>query len=204
MSQFGNLKHIVDLETLLGYRLSLIDFTSITTEAINYSWGDETELINWIRFKDQKDQYNGNFYTISGSDKNAIENKKKYPLIWLVTPVTAQNQGDIKRFNGVKLIFCSNTTEEWLNSTRWSKHIPMLQGLTDKTIEKLVGGVSIVRERGVLQYSYKTIPKYAVSDNGGSGDESKTLDLWDAVVLEPDLLVNDSCRDEAYFEFCNK
>lgn len=203
MSQFGNLKHIVDLETLLGYRLSQIDYTSITDLDINYSWGDESELISWIKNQDDKTKYSGNFYTISGSDKTPIKKKKKYPLVWLVTPVKGVNTTDIKNFDNVSIIICSNTEKEWLNTTRWKKHIPMLQAIADTIIDNLKGNIRIKRDNGVLQYSYENRPKFSVTEKGGSKDELKTLDIWDAVWLKSDLLVDDSCKDDAYFEFCN-
>lgn len=203
MSQYGNLKHIVDLETMLGYKLSKVDFSSITDDSISYSWGDESELINWIKLKDDKTKYGGNFYTISGTDKVNVNQKKKYPLVWLVTPVLGENQGDIKHFNRVSLIVCTNTTEEWLNSTRWNKHIPMLQAIADNIIDKLKGSVRIVRNNGVLNYSYRTIPKYSVSESGGKESESKALDIWDAVVIDLELIIDSSCRDADYYNFCN-
>lgn len=203
MSQFGNLKHIVDLETLLGYRLSQIDYTSITDQAINYSWGDESELTSWIKNQDDTVKYSGNFYSISGNDKVSIEKRKKYPLVWLVTPVEGENNRDIKNFNNVTIIICSKTEEQWLNASRWKEYIPMLQAIADTIIDNLKGNIRIRRDNGVLKYSYRNLPKYSVSEKGGENDETATLDLWDAVVLNTDLLVDDSCKDEAYFEFCN-
>lgn len=202
MSQFGNLKHIVDLETLLGYNLSLIDFSSITIESINYSWGDESELINWLRLKDKKTQYDGSFYTISGSNKISVLKRKKYPLIWLVTPTTGVNYGDIKHFENVSIIICSNTKEEWLNSTRWKKYMPMLQAIADNVIDKLRGSLRIKIDDNVLQYSFRNVPKYCITEKAGSEDEAIALDWWDAVVIEADLIVDDSCKDEAYYTFC--
>jgi hypothetical protein len=198
MSQFGNLKHIADLETLLGWSLSNINFSNITDEIINYSWGDEKELVKWIHYKDVKTQNSGNLYTISGDVNFPICKRKKYPLVWLNTPVTGNNRNDIKEFSNVQIIVCSNTTEEWLNSTRWTKHIPQLQAIADSIIENLRGAVSIKRDNGILNYNYRTIPNYSVVD------ESKAIDNWDAVVINTDLLINTNCRDESYFNFCNK
>jgi hypothetical protein len=203
MSQFGNLRHIVDLETFLGYSLSLIDYSSITDETITYSWGDESELISWIRSKDKEVQYGGNFYTISGSDKTPIDKRKKYPLVWLVTPVKGVNATDIKNFDNVTIIICTNTEEQWLNATRWKKKMPMLQAIANEIIDRLRGSIRIKRDEGILQYSYRNLPKFAVTEKGGSDDKTATLDLWDAVVITVDLLVDDSCKDDAYFEFCN-
>lgn len=206
MSQFGDLKHIVDLETMLAYRLSQIDYTSITDETINYSWGDESELISWIKNLDDNTKYSGNFYTISGTDKLNIEKRKKYPLVWLVTPVNGVNAGDIKNFDNVTIIICSNTEESWLNASRWKQHIPMLQAIADTIIDNLKGNIRIKRDKGILQYSYRNLPKYSISEKGEKGEnkaETATIDLWDAVILKTDLLVDDSCKDEAYFEFCN-
>lgn len=199
MSQYGNLQHIVDLETLLGYSLSLVDFTSITDETINYSWGDESELVNWIHHKDENISTSGNFYTISGENVIDIDKRTKYPLIWLVTPVRGVSKGDIKDFGNVRIIVASNTQEDWLNSTRWKKRIPMLQAIADKVISGLKSHVKIKREQGQLQYSFMTKPKYSVKET-----ETSTLDLWDAVVIDVSLLVSEFCRDEAYFNFCNQ
>jgi hypothetical protein len=204
MSQYGSLKHIIDLETLLGWRLSKIDFSCITDDSITYSWGDESELINWIRNKDANEQFGGNFYNISGSDSHQINKPTKYPLIWLVTPTTGVNEGDIKRFNGVQLIICKNTTESWLNAARWKEHFPTLQAIADKIIDKLRGDVRIVTENRVLKYSYRNVPKYSVSETGNDTAKQKALDIWDAVVITTDLLTNNSCRCEDYKRFCNK
>jgi hypothetical protein len=125
-------------------------------------------------------------------------------LIWLVTPTTGVNEGDIKRFNGVQLIICKNTTESWLNAARWKEHFPTLQAIADKIIDKLRGDVRIVTENRVLKYSYRNVPKYSVSETGNDTAKQKALDIWDAVVITTDLLTNNSCRCEDYKRFCNK
>lgn len=204
MSQYGKLKHIVDLETVLGWRLSNIDFTSITDKTITYGWGDESELINRIHNKDSNMQFGGNFVTVSGSTTTVVNTPIKYPLIWLVTPVRSVNENDIKRFDNVRLIICTNTEEEWLNSTRWKKYIPMLQAITDNIIDKLRGNIRITRDDGVLQYDYRNVPKYSVGETGGKNAKSKAMDIWDAVVLTTDLIIDDSCMNDSYYEFCNK
>ena len=177
MSQYGKLKHIVDLETLLGYTLNKVDFSDITNDNINYSWGDESELKKWIVLKDEKTSTSGNFYNISGSLKIPVSKQKKYPLIWLVTPVEGRNESQLKSFKNVTIIICENTTEESLNADRWRDKIPTLQAITDKIIDSLRGDLKIAKDRGVLQYSYRNVPKYSIKENGGGKDASKTIDI---------------------------
>ena len=200
MNQLFKLKHIADLETVLGFRLSQIDFSDITEDTINYSWGDEEEVHEWIRHMDASTQFSGNVYTVSGDDKIPVEKRKKYPLIWLVTPIEGRNT-DFKNFDGVNLIICSDTEEQWLNKTRWGKRIPMLQAIADRIIDKLRGNVRIAVEDGNLVYAFRNVPKFSASEKGEG--ENKTIDLWDAVVLNLDLIIDDSCKSEAYYEFCN-
>lgn len=202
MSQFGNLKHIVDLETLLGWRLSKIDFSSVTDCCINYSWGDQKELIKWIHHKDAKQQFEGNFFTISGNSNIPIGKRKKYPLIWLSTPnLTGQSVGTGVMYRNVDIIIATDTKEEYLNSTRWKKHQHFLQAIGNEIIEKLGGGVKVYKDDGVLQYGYANKPNISADS---SGEESKAIDLWDAVVINADLIVNKECRSSEYFNFCNK
>lgn len=195
------LKHIIDLETLLGYKLSKIDFSDVTNENINYSWGDESELISWIKSKDDNSKFGGNFYTIANGVNTLIDKSKKYPLIWLATPVKGENNSDIKRFDNISIIICTNTEFSLLNKDRWGKNIPILQGIADKIIDKLKGSLRIVRNNGVLEYSYRNMPKYGVSETVNS--ENKAIDLWDAVVIETSLIASNSCADEDYFKFYN-
>lgn len=205
MSQYGNLKHIVDLETVLGWKLSNIDFTSITDEAINYSWGDESDLITWIKHKDDKTQFNGSFYSISGEDKIDVSEKSKYPLMWLdSTGFTSENTGIGMRFNNVNLWICSNTDSTWLNSTRWNKKIPKLQALANHVISNLVGDVKIFKDRGVLKYGYRTRGNIGIGESGSKDSKSKALDIWDAVIINMQLVVSKECRSQDYFDFCNK
>lgn len=200
MSQFGELDYIVDLETLLGYRLSQLDFSDITDRAIHYSWGDQSELIRWIKHKDNQAS-SGNFYTVSG-DK--LETGDKYPLIWMVTPVRGDNRQHtdaIKRFDRVTLIICTNTEQEWLNSTRWKKDIPMLQAIANNIIDKLRGQIRLRIVGGSKQYGFSNRPNFCASETVDG--KLKALDRWDAVILDMDLLVDDTCKEKEYFDFCN-
>ena len=198
MSQFGNLKHIVDLENLLAYKLSLIDFSSITNENIDYSWGNEDDLKAWIANDNKNAKGENGFYSIYGSDKTPINERKNNHLIWLVTPITGVNDNDVKVFDNVTIIVCSNVKESVCE-----ERIPLLQAISDTLINKLNGSLRIKREDGVLQYSYMNRPKYAHSLTEKEKCDLKPLDLWDSVILRMDLLANNSCIKEDYFKICN-
>lgn len=174
---------IIPLENLIGKILSENDFTGISpTGKVSYSWGDNIELNQWIKAKDKE---------ILGKRSFAVENIGKYPLIWLVTPIEGITEGlNSQRFNGIKFIIASSSKTEYLNEFREKEIMPRLVGISEKFIEiiKSNKNTSIVKKDGVDSIKFRKIYNYNTGEN-----KNETLDIWDALSLQFDLIINNNC-----------
>lgn len=174
---------IIPLESLIGKILSENDFTGISpTNKVSYSWGDNIELNQWIVDKDKE---------ISGKRSFGVQNIGKYPLIWLVTPIEGSTEGlNSQRFSGAKFIIASKTKPEYLNEFREREIMPDLVKIAEKFIEiiKSHKNTSIVKKNGVDSIKFRKIYNYNTGEN-----ENETLDIWDAISLQFDLIINNNC-----------
>lgn len=174
---------IIPLENLLGKIISEADFTDISpTNRVSYSWGDNIELNQWIVAKDKE---------ISGKRSFGVENIGKYPLIWLVTPIEGITESiNSQKFNGIKFIIASSSKTEYLNEFREKEIMPRLVGISEKFIEiiKSNKNTSIVKKDGVDSIKFRKIYNYNTGEN-----KNETLDIWDAISLQFDLIINNNC-----------
>ena len=108
----------------------------------------------WKNNEDEKKSISSNYYQIAGDQKVSLNHVAKYPLVWLVTPVYGENKLDHVYFRGIKIIICADTKQEWLNKTRWKKHIPMLQAIADHIIDNLRGDLKIEKKKLRIRVFY--------------------------------------------------
>lgn len=179
---------ILPLEQTIGHILSIKqnELSVLSpTKSVSYSWGDQQELSQWILTKNDE---------IAGLRTFGKQNKSKYPLIWLVTPIEGEIQHSENLFEKITFIICCNTKAEWLNSTREKETMQMLTELANLFIEIISSdkNATIIRKDGSNRVKFKKVYNYSVVKNDSS-DESHTLDIWDAITLTFDLKINNNC-----------
>lgn len=171
------------LELVLGAALKKADFSKVSpTRSISYSWGDQQELMQWMVMKDKE---------ISGLRTFGLENRSKYPLIWLVDKYEGKAVNAREHiFTDLKFVVCCDTKAEWLNETRESQTMPVLMRICETFLHVLTENpnLSIKREQGYPVFSYRKIPNYS-----SGGDSNEGADIWDAIVLKFDLITNNNC-----------
>lgn len=181
---------ILDIEKILGFVISGIDFSGISpTGEISYSWGDQDELNQWMVMKDKE---------ISGKRAFGVKNNSKYPLIWMVTPIEGETTCDGNLFADLQLIVAMDTKPEWLNSTRENETMPKLVRIANHLLSGIDQhkNASILKKNGIRKLKFKKIYNYqepSPEQYRDTENRSATLDPWDVVTLKFDLLINDNC-----------
>ncbi len=183
--------YIADIETILGHSIKEIDYSEFTNKAINYHWGSQMELNRWLVAKDKE---------ISGY--NAFdEEANKYPLIWLAHPNKGEHLwGDDFLHRNTKLLFVCKAEPEHFNNTKWNSTMPMLTDLVEITMKGIQRNknTSIQRNNGGLSISYEKLTNYYTSQN-----ESKAIDIWDAIIVTTDLIINTKCLTTKTQQLCD-
>lgn len=189
-------KHIIDLETILAYVIGEATFTSCRP---SYTWGNESQLINWITYKDKQSQL---AYITN-------ELNRKYPLIWLNSPVQGRKQGFYHEFTNVRLIIAQNKRNNeisQLNETIWKNVMPTLSTLSDELIEVIIKSkflkIPTIVGTTDLNLTYRKISNYAQGINGSVNGKTNTIDYWDAIVIDTTLQATENCLKIDLNNYC--
>lgn len=199
-----NRQEIISLESLMAYYLSNIDFSSVYNGTINYSFGDESEVVKWVNNKDVSIQTSGNLYKLGTTEK--VETTK-YPLIWMNSPVLGINSdGSINQFKDVEIIITTLAYDE-LNPDKWRGTMPLVTKIANYLISKFVGYISILEENGIKKFNHRyfadfSIAEYEAFDKGKGSYRSsgKAQDRWDAVKIICDIVATKGCLTDQEIE----
>ncbi|WP_027381869.1 hypothetical protein [Epilithonimonas caeni] len=138
---------------------------------VKFSFGTEKELNVWLQGK-----------------------KEKYPLAWLVYPVTENSDNTpnkIVTYRSMRIIFAINNDSDKLVQTR----VQTTRYILDQVVEKFCKLMTQGKFRKYIwmdrngQHSQKFFPNYSVNSQTDSGQ----IDIWDAIVLECDIYFNPNC-----------
>lgn len=115
-----------------------------------------------------------------------------YPLIYQ----TSNNSKQISHANECEtrlrlVLACQNLDTTLLNENRWAMSYQNILYPLVESIEKIFRGCGIFTWQG--EYELTEFPNY------GNGEENKTADIWDAVVFETTININDSCINTINF-----
>lgn len=170
---------IVDIQSMLKFVIG--DLTFDENYPISFAWGDQLELMQWIKTKDEE----------IASLRAISQNATKYPLVWL-TPTRVRHDNADLRAN-ITLIFAQITEPEWLNATRWNKTMPFLADVSNfvlNTIDKSKHFQIVKTQNYEVNYEY--MPNYSTTN----GKDNEGLDIWDAIVVNFDLIIKLNCLYE--------
>lgn len=173
-----------DLERVLGYLISRMDFSNITDKKVNYHWGDQIELNRYLTWK-------GENIAVKNAIKGQNEQEElKYPLIWLVLPNTGiKGESDWVIHRGTRLVISKNTRSELLNDTRWNVSFLLLSGIANTFLNKINGKFTqIWQSNQIPQVKITKFPLYSINRK-----DNVVIDVWDALVLDLDLIVKTDC-----------
>src|SRR5690606_37309172 len=165
---------------------SVIEYAVLKSNpTIQYGYGNQYELLNYITVGKSKEQQN------SIIDEENPNEFVQYPLVWFV-PSRVYSLGEPEKFrvpNAKIIIAINNPHLDWLNPEReinsFSKLYPLVNSLLDffhknryVTFENQLNPV----------YSFEKAPNYSHVDG-----KNKTIDVWDAIVIEANLKFDINC-----------
>jgi hypothetical protein len=174
-----------DLERVLRYIISKTDFSNICDKPVNYHWGNQQELNRYLIRKGE------NIQSENSIKEPAEEKKYKYPLIWLVLPNTGTKyEADWIIHRKTRLVISKNTKSDLLNDVRWNISFDLLTNIANTLLNKIEGVyMQIYKTTGnIPQVSITKYPNYSTNEK-----ENKTIDIWDALVIDLDLIVKTNC-----------
>lgn len=143
---------------------------------VSYSWGDEKALHKWIEAMNKK----------AVERAIGISTAKKYPLIWLTDGWKAEENVPGFKFKKVSFYIACNSTIEALNENR----VPNFENLYkvgNDLIKELKRWVKV--SEGSVGYFERA--NLSVKERGG--DQAHATDIWDALIVEMDIIVNTNC-----------
>lgn len=165
---------------------------------VQYHYGDQFELLNYLK--------TGKSYSQTNSIKKAGKEKwKQYPLIWFVQPVKTFSTVDKDIFlvrNARLIIALNNPNISWLNSKREKESFSKLEPIAENLLNYF-GRSQYVRFENQKNpiYSFEKAPNYSTTE----GKSNEALDIWDAIVIEANLLLNINClKLENYEKICDE
>lgn len=129
------------------------------------------------------------------------QTKDKYPVIWLVYPVKEiqENVNENKFiYEKLRFIFAINNTIDKLVQTRVQTTRFVLNQIVEKFINLTIQGKIIkylhLNKKSKLLQSFE--PNYSASkptDPASKQVQSGSIDIWDAIVLDLDLIFQPDC-----------
>lgn len=122
------------------------------------------------------------------------ETKDKYPLVWLVYPVTESYTNDVNpwvSYKGTRLIFAINNDSEKSVQTRLQTTKFILNQLTDKFTKLMRNSKfkAFVYIDKTVEIKEKFYPNYSINEQKTSGQ----IDIWDAITFDCDMFLNPNC-----------
>ncbi|WDF45254.1 hypothetical protein PQ459_10120 [Chryseobacterium sp. KACC 21268] len=142
-----------------------------TPAKVKFAFGTEKELNIWLQGK-----------------------KEKYPLAWLIYPVTESSDNTPKKlytYKSLKIIFAINNDSEKLVQTR----VQTTRFILDQIIEKFCKLMTQGKFKKYIwmdknnSHSQKFFPNYSVNSQQDSGQ----VDIWDAIIFECDIYFKPDC-----------
>jgi len=135
---------------------------------VEYSWGNEDALLKWIENQNQKQI----------SRQLGLSETNKYPLIWLVEGWKAKENVPGIKFDKVSIYISCNSSVEALNENRVPNFETLYQIANDFIKQLKTGGFKIAENS----------TEYTERANFGKGSKTETIDIWDTLILELDLI----------------
>lgn len=122
------------------------------------------------------------------------QNKDKYPLVWLVYPVTESynnNPQNFYTYKGARLVFAINNDSDKLVQTRLQTTKFVLNQLIDKFTELMRNShykkfLILDKQVDIKETFY---PNYSVNNQ----KDSTVIDVWDAITFDCDLHLIPNC-----------
>jgi hypothetical protein len=147
----------------------------LNSKPVAYSWGNEDALNKWLIAMNKKQ-----------IDRVLeLDQKGKYPLIWLVEGAKAIEVTAGYKFEKVAFWISSNSKVETLNENR------------DLSVQYQIANELISKLSLVLKISEKSI-SWTEKTNVSTNKESQQVDIWDSVILTMDLIINKNCLRKLY------
>lgn len=121
-------------------------------------------------------------------------NTDKYPLVWLVYPISESYNNNAQSFytyKGARLIFAINSNASDLVQFRLQTTKFILNQLTDKftTLMRNSSFKKYISIDKLLDITEKFYPNYSTNEQ----KDSKTIDIWDAITFDCDLHLIPNC-----------
>lgn len=120
-----------------------------------------------------------------------IENKSKYPLIWLLESKNNRTSkvNSIERKATIVIATKSVKPSEFNNYIFKKDFIDNLSIICDNLITAFYkSGISYIKDDA---YTYEFKENYSILDNGNG-----VIDIWNVIVLEADIVINDKCINQ--------
>lgn len=154
---------------------------------IQFGYGNQLELHNYLRIGKSKEQGNA---IIEEERKEFIQ----YPLIWFVPPTSTKMAKVVQlpnlfSFKNAVIIFAlNNPNSEWLNPQREEESFSKLYPIADKFLDYL-------KKNRFVTFENSQKPEYGFGKepNISHSDKNKTIDVWDAIVIEANLKFDINC-----------
>lgn len=152
---------------------------SVDNKAVNFHYGDQKELLLWIKLRG---------------------NQSKYPLIWYVLNDYTEHEGWY--LTDAKLVVMQLTKGDPLNTWRQeNSYLGIINPVTEMIVDKLKNQfVQIVSNDLSKKFTYKDEPNYGVSSSEGdfsttkeSGTRSIVTDIVDARIIRFRLNIKAKC-----------
>lgn len=118
----------------------------------------------------------------------------KYPLVWLVYPITESYTNDaspLVSYEGTRLIFAINNDSEKLVHIRLQTTKFVLNQLIEKftTLMRNSRFTGFIKIDKTVKIKEKFYPNYSTNEQKTSG----TVDVWDAITFDCDLQLISNC-----------
>ncbi len=153
-----------------------------TAKNVKFSFGTEKELNIWLKSKNEK-----------------------YPLAWLVYPVSESSDNSPKKlyeYKGLRIIFAVNNDSDKLVQTR----IQTTRFILDQIVERFCGLMTSGLFKKFIwmdlknQHTQKFFPNYSVNNQ----KDSAVIDIWDAITLDCTLYLKPACMPDNLLQLKNQ
>lgn len=168
------------LKTLIeGQTVSVTDQGVPKTATVNFHYGDQKELLLWIKLRG---------------------NKGKYPLVWYVLNDYTEHEGWY--LTDAKLVVMQLTKGDPLNTWRQeNSYLGIIDPVTELVKERLKNPfIQIVAQELSERFTFKDEPNYGVSTSEGdfnstreNGTKSIVTDIVDARIIRFRLSIKAKC-----------
>ena len=147
-------------------------FFGQTPSAVKFAKGTQKELDIWL--KDTKD---------------------RYPVVWLVYSVTAEfenNISSLEEYPGVRLVFAINNTADKSVDERNQTTRVIIESICEKflALMRQSSFTKYIRVNKTRKMKRTFHPNYSTSTQQS---KSGTIDIWDAITLDCDIILTPSC-----------